>query len=376
MGPRPGAARRVSSLPGPKSVPDLLALATEMVAIPSVSHHEKALADYVEGLLREVSWLGIHRVGDNLVAKTDFGRPARVLLAGHLDTVPPNSNSVPRAEGGTLWGLGSADMKGGLAVMVDLARGVPEPVCDVTYVFYVAEEVARAHNGLLAIADARRDLLEATAAIVCEPTGCRVEAGCQGVLKAEVSLAGAAAHVARPWMGRNALHRLAPVLSAVSSWQPRQPEIEGCTYHESLQAVRASGGTASNVVPASATLELNYRFAPDRDPSSARVALEEILAPCLGEGDVMEVTDSAPAAPPCLHDPWISSLLAASGEGPRAKLGWTDVAFFSEMSVPAANFGPGDPELAHTRDEHVDRSSLERARAVLGQVLTAPRESP
>jgi succinyl-diaminopimelate desuccinylase len=350
---------------------DLLGATAEMVAIPSVSHGEKALADHIEARLRGASWLEVDRFEDNVVARTNFGLPARVLLAGHLDTVPPNDNAAPAIEGGTLWGLGAADMKGGLAVMVDLALSAGTPACDLTYVFYVAEEVERAHNGLLALASARPGLLEASAAVLCEPTACRVEAGCQGVLRAEVSLAGVAAHVARPWMGRNAIHRLGPLIGAISSFEPRRPELDGCTYQESLQAVAVRGGTAANVLPSSATLEVVYRFAPDRDLASAREALEEIVAVALETADTFEVKDSAPGAPPSVHDPWISSLIRASGEPPRAKLGWTDVAFFSERGIPAANFGPGDPELAHTKEEHVTAASLERARQVLAGVLGA-----
>jgi succinyl-diaminopimelate desuccinylase len=352
---------------------DLLAATAEMVAIGSVSHEEKSIADHVEARLRAAPWLEVERFENNVVARTNFGLPARLVLAGHLDTVPPNENAAPTIVDGTLWGLGSADMKGGLAVMVDLALSLEEPACDLTYVFYAGEEVERAHNGLLALARARPGLLEASAAVLCEPTACRVEAGCQGVLRAEVTLAGAAAHVARPWMGRNAIHRLAPLIGAIASWEPRRPELDGCTYQESLQAVAVHGGNAANVVPSSAALEVVYRFAPDRDPSSAREALEEIVAAALEPGDALEVRDSAPAAPPSVHDAWISSLIKASGEPPRAKLGWTDVAFFSERGVPAANFGPGDPDLAHTKDEHVTVSSLERARSVLGRVLGKPQ---
>jgi succinyl-diaminopimelate desuccinylase len=355
------------------AVADLLAAAAELVGIASVSLQEELIADHVEAALRRVDGLEVVRVGDNVVARTDLGLGSRALLAGHLDTVPPNGNEVPRVEGGALWGVGSADMKGGLAVMLDLAASVPRPACDVTYVFYVAEEIARARSGLLALAGARPDLLEATAAVVCEPTGCSVQAGCQGVLKAEVVVRGSRAHVARPWAGRNALHRLGPVLSAVAAWAPRQVEIDGCTYRESLQAVRASGGVASNVLPDEATTELNFRFAPDRGTvPDAAVAMEAIVAPWLEGGDSFEIVDSAPAALPSLRHPLLAALVHAADGPVSAKLGWTDVAFFAERGVPAANFGPGDPELAHTPGEHVTRTSLEHARTVLGCLLGAP----
>jgi succinyl-diaminopimelate desuccinylase len=313
--------------------------------------------------------LAVERVGDNVVARTTQGRPSRLVLAGHLDTVPPKGNEQPRAEGEVLWGIGSADMKGGLAVMADLAATLAAPSCDVTYVFYVAEEIARAESGLLQLAERRPDLLAGDAAVVCEPTGAAVEAGCQGVLRADLVLSGVRAHVARPWMGRNAVHRLAPVLAALADWRPRRPLVDGCEYRESLQAVGVSGGVAGNVVPDRAVLALNYRFAPDLDVDGARGVLEAMVAPWLAPGDSLVITDSAPAAAPSLHHPFLAALVEASAAPVTGKLGWTDVAFFAERGTPAANFGPGDPELAHTADERVTRASLERARAVLGSLL-------
>ncbi len=348
---------------------DLLAATAELVAIPSLSRQEGQIADHIEAALGRLDGLEVVRVGDNVVARTDLGRPRRLVLAGHLDTVPPKDNGAPRVDGETLWGLGSTDMKGGLAVMMDLAARVSAPSYDVTYIFYAAEEIARSFNGLLAVAAVRPDLVEADAAIVCEPTNATVGAGCQGVLKAEVVLWGRRAHVARPWAGRNAVHRLAPLLAAISTWPGREVDIDGCLYKESLQAVGVSGGVASNVVPDQAVLELNYRFAPDRDTSEATEWVKEMLAPWLEEGDQFRVTDSAPSAPPSLGHPLLAGLLNAAGGSVSAKMGWTDVAFFAERGIPAANFGPGDPELAHSAEERVGRESLERARAVLGQLL-------
>jgi succinyl-diaminopimelate desuccinylase len=350
-------------------VSDLLAATAELVALPSMSTEEGLIADYVEDLLRAHAWLDVVRVGDNVVARTGLGLADRVVLAGHLDTVPPNGNAVPRTDGTTLWGLGSTDMKGGLAVMLDLAGSVRSPNCDVSYVFYVAEEIAREHNGLLALANADPGLLDASAAIVCEPTNSRVEAGCQGVLKADVVMAGQRAHVARPWTGRNAIHRLAPVLASLVGWPGRVVEIDGCTYTESLQAVGVSGGVASNVLPDRAVLQLNYRFAPDRDASAAADALSQIVAPWLGSEDSFTVADSAPSAPPSLSHPYLARLVCAASGPVSGKLGWTDVAFFAERGIPAANFGPGDPELAHTAGEMITRESLEEAREVLGRLL-------
>jgi succinyl-diaminopimelate desuccinylase len=297
-----------------------------------------------------------------------------VVLAGHLDTVPANGNQTPTLTGDRVAGLGAADMKGGLAVMLDLAERLEAPVVDVTYIFYVGEEVARVHNGLLALEAVRPDLLAGDAAVLGEPTSARLEAGCQGTLRVAVTLRGTRAHTARPWMGENAIHRLGPILDLVARYEPRRPTLDGCEYREALQAVAVSGGVASNVVPDEAVLTLNHRFAPDRDDTVAEALLRELLAPALNldRRDELVVVDAAPAAPPALEAPLLRRLLSASGEPPRAKLGWTDVAFFSERGIPAVNFGPGDPELAHTAGEWVGRDELEQASKVLFLLLSEP----
>ncbi len=352
---------------------DLLAATADLVAIPSVSRHEKELADRVESALRDHAHLEVRRVGDNVVARTRFDRDRRVVLAGHLDTVPENGNATPRLSGPTLWGLGSADMKGGLAVMLALAVHVVEPAVDVSYVFYVSEEVAREHNGLLALEVSDPDLLAGDVAVLGEPTGALIEAGCQGVLKLELAMGGARAHSARPWMGVNAVHRLAPVLGRLAAYEQRRPVIDGCEYRESLQAVGVNGGIAANVVPDRVTVLLNHRFAPDRDAAEAERSVRDLLEPLLdpAAGDRIDVVEVSPAAAPCLTDPLLARLATATGRPPRAKLGWTDVAFFAERGVPAVNFGPGDPELAHTADERVTEDELERAYAILSDLITA-----
>ncbi|MBW3668000.1 MAG: succinyl-diaminopimelate desuccinylase [Actinobacteria bacterium] len=351
---------------------DLLARCAELVDVPSVSHQETALADLVEGTLRAVASLDVERVGDNVVARTALGRPQRLLLAGHLDTVPPNGNEGARIEGDVLWGLGSADMKGGLAVMLALAEAVGEPAVDVTYVFYVGEEVAQVHNGLLQLGGARPDLLVADAAVLGEPTEAVIEAGCQGTMRVEVTLAGERAHTARPWVGRNAVHRLAPLLARVAAYDERRPVLDGCEYREALQAVRVDGGVAGNVVPDRATVVLNHRFAPDRTLDEAVAHVHAVLGDAvdLDGGDTLEVVDASLPAPPALDHPLLRSLLRRTGAPPRAKLGWTDVAFFAARGVPAANFGPGDPTIAHTATEHVDRAELEAAYDALTGLLT------
>jgi len=348
----------------------LLGLATALVGIPSVSHHERAVADAVQAALELCPWLMVERVGDNVVARTQLGRERRVLLAGHLDTVPPaEGNDEPHVEGTTLFGLGAADMKGGLAVFLHLAGSVSEPAMDVTWCFYVGEEVAQEFNGLGLLWAERPDLLSADAAILGEPTGGLVEAGCQGTLRVRVRLAGLRAHTARPQTGRNAIHRLAPILTAVAGFEVRRPVIDGCEYAEQLQVVSVEGGVTGNVVPDAAVLVINHRFAPDRTVEQAESAVRELLAPFLEAGDHWELVEASAGAPPALDHPVLGALVAATGVPPRGKVGWTDVASFWAHGVPAANFGPADPLLAHTPGEHVSEEELREAAAVLDAVL-------
>jgi succinyl-diaminopimelate desuccinylase len=348
---------------------DLLPRVAELVAIPSVSHQEAALADHVVACLAGLDHLTVERVGGNVVARTDLGRSLRVVVAGHLDTVPPDGNAEPKLDADVLWGLGSADMKGGLAVMLDLAAAVSSPAVDVTWVFYVAEEVAAVHNGLRQLFEERPDLVAGDVALLGEPTRGEIEAGCQGTMRVRVELAGARAHTARPWMGRNALHRAGRVLAALADYEPRRPVIDGCEFHEALQAVFAEGGVAGNVVPDRAVVTINHRFAPDRSVDEAWDHVSSILRPHLDEGDGLELVDAAPAAAPGLTHPLLVALRDRNDLPVRAKLGWTDVSRFAAAGIPAVNFGPGDPTLAHTRDEHLDRASLERVHAALGDLL-------
>jgi succinyl-diaminopimelate desuccinylase len=351
---------------------DLLAVTAELVDIPSVSRHESALADHVAAALAGCDWLRVDRLGDNVVARTSLGRERRVVVAGHLDTVPPNANEVSRVEGDTLWGIGSCDMKGGLAVMLDLAHSLEAPTSDVTWCFYAREEVNRAEGGLLEIFESQPDWLAGDAAILCEPTDGVVEAGCQGTMRVVVHMGGIRAHTARPWAGRNAIHRLGPVLDRVTGWGGRSVVLDGCKYVEQLQVVGVSGGIANNVVPDAAELTVNYRFAPDSTVAAARRFFHALFATLLDAeaGDSIEFVDEGNGAAPGLDDPVLANLLAASGAPARAKLGWTDVATFSERGIPATNFGPGDPLLAHHPDEHVERATLERVRRTLASVLS------
>ncbi len=360
--------------PGPDPTPepgaDLLALTADLVDRPSVSHEEGPFVDWLEGELRALAHLRVDRVGDNLVARTELGRDRRLMLAGHTDTVPPDGNEGARLDGDRLWGVGSADMKGGLAVFLHLARTVPEPAVDVTYLFYAREEVARVHSGLTEVARVRPDLLAADCAVLGEPTSADIEAGCQGALRFEVTLAGARAHTARPWMGRNAVHRLAPLLADLVAYRHREPELDGCRYRESLQAVSVEGGVAGNVVPDRVVLRLHHRYAPDRSAAEAEAHVRDLLAPHLDEGDTVEVVDAAPACPPSLTHPLLRRLVADNGLAMRAKLGWTDVAQLAERGLPATNFGPGDATVAHTAGEFLDRADLDRCHRALRRLLT------
>jgi succinyl-diaminopimelate desuccinylase len=264
-------------------------------------------------------------------------------------------------------------MKGGVAVLLELARSIGAPELDVTYVLYACEEVERRHNELGHLAASRPDLLGGDAAVLGEPTAGIVEAGCQGTMRVKVSLGGRRAHTARPWTGVNAVHRLGRVLSALERFEGRRVELDGCIFVEQLQAVAVEGGIAGNVVPDRASVTINYRFAPDRDAEAAEVALVEFLAPVFepARGDVLEVLDASSGAPPALGHPVLAALVDATGKLPSAKLGWTDVATFAARGMPATNFGPGDPLLAHTSEEHVTRAELEHVHDVLARLITA-----
>jgi succinyl-diaminopimelate desuccinylase len=351
---------------------DLLALTAALVDIASPSFSEATIVEAIEAELRLCDWLTVDRVGDNVVARTDQGHPRRLILAGHTDTVPANGNEVARVEGDRLYGVGSADMKGGVAVMLELARTVRDPAIDVTYVFYAREEVAAEHSGLSELYAARPDLLVGDAALLGEPTSAAIEAGCQGTLRMEIVLAGARAHTARPWMGRNAIHRLGALLAAIDAYEPRRPILEGCEFREALSAVSVTGGVAGNVVPDRVELVVNHRFAPDRTPAEAEAHVRELLVPFLEEGDTVAVLDAAGGAWPAVGDPVVQSLIVNEGLSVGAKLGWTDASTFSSHGVPAANFGPGDATIAHTAGEFVERAQLDAVHRGLLGVLSRP----
>jgi succinyl-diaminopimelate desuccinylase len=348
---------------------DLLQRTAELIAVPSVSHDEQRLAGEIEAELRGIDGLQVERVDGNVVARTRLGRPMRLVLAGHLDTVPANGNATPRIDGDVLWGLGAADMKGGLAVMLELAHTLGTPAVDVTWIFYTGEEVSSVHNGLGHLFRDRPDLVAGDVALLGEPTGGLIEAGCQGSMRVEVTLRGRRAHTARPWMGRNAIHRAGRVLGVLDAYETRRPVLDGCEFREALEAVAIEGGVAGNVVPDQVTLTINARFAPDRTGDETEAALRDLLGEAIEPDDEWKVVDVAVAAPPSMTHPLLAALRDRNELTVRAKLGWTDVARFAAAGIPAANFGPGDPTLAHNADERVERRELEATYAALADLV-------
>lgn len=339
-----------------------------LVQIDSVSRNERTLAALIFDELHGVDHLVVERIGDNVIARTEGFHARRIVVAGHLDTVPGDV-SVATKSADRVVGLGACDMKGSLAVMLELAKDSAPRTCDVTWVFYAREEIARSESGLLEIAEIRPDLLQGDAAIVAEPTGGAVEAGCQGTLRLGLTVHGQRAHTARPFTGRNAVHRLGAIIDRIAGYQPRVAEIDGIAFTEQLQVVSIEGGIAPNVVPDRATAVINHRVAADRSRDEATASIRSFIADLIEDGDLLEVLDWAPAAPPSLTHSVIASLVAATGQPARAKVGWTDVATLSEMGVPATNFGAGDPLLAHRSDEFVTAAELDAFAATLRGIL-------
>jgi succinyl-diaminopimelate desuccinylase len=344
---------------------DGAALTAQLVDVPSVSGEEAPLADAIATALAELPWLTVHRDGNTLVARTSLGRARRVILAGHIDTVPVAANLPSRIEGTRLYGCGTTDMKSGVAVQLRLASTVREPVHDVTYVFYDCEEVEAARNGLGRLATGSPELLAGDFAILLEPTSAGIEGGCQGTLRAAVTVAGKRAHTARSWMGVNAIHSAGEVLDVLRGYEPRQPVVDGLRYHEGLNAVGISGGVAGNVVPDECVVTVNHRFAPDRSAAEAADHVRSLFAPW-----PVTILDVAPGARPGLADPAAAAFVAAVGGTPRAKLGWTDVARFAGLGIPAVNYGPGISEIAHTAGEYVELTRIAECESRLQAWLT------
>ena len=349
---------------------DVALLTAALMDINSVSGNEQQLADAVEAALLKVSQLTVVRDGDAIIARTELGLDERVILAGHLDTVP-----LPATEGakgtvpstwesgvpgeGIVYGRGATDMKGGVAVQLALAAGLfdggAQPGRDVTFVFYDHEEVEAVKSGLGRLVRNHGDLLQGSFAILLEPTDGNVEGGCNGTSRFEATTLGEAAHSARAWMGSNAIHAAAPILARLAAYEPRTINVDGLDYRESLNAVKINGGTAGNVIPDRCVVEINYRFAPDKTPDQAEAHVRELL-----KGFDVVRTDAAAGARPGLQHPAAASFVAAVGAEPKPKYGWTDVARFSELGIPAVNFGPGDALLAHKDNEHVHADAIRK----------------
>ena len=348
---------------------DAVQLTEDLVNIESVSGNEALIADAIEDALVELPHLTVQRFGHTIVARTELGRDERVVIAGHIDTVPLNDNLPARRDpdgDGNLHGLGTCDMKGGVAIALRVAATIPEPNRDITFVFYECEEVEAERNGLFKLSQSRPELLEADFAILMEPSDAVVEAGCQGTMRVDVLTRGERAHSARSWMGVNAIHGAAEVLARLNAYEPRTPVIDGLEYHEGLNAVFISGGVAGNVLPDECRISVNYRFAPDRSEEEALAHMREVF-----DGFEIEVSDSAPAAMPGLTVPAAAAFIEAVGGKANPKFGWTDVARFSTLGVPAVNFGPGDPHLAHKQEEFVPIAHIGAVEAELRTWLGA-----
>ena len=348
---------------------DPIALTAALVDIPSESRQESVIADEVEAALREqAGGFEIIRHGNAVLARTHNDRPTRVLLAGHLDTVPAADNLPSRLAGDELHGCGTVDMKSGDAVFLHLAATLDDLARDLTLVFYDCEEIEAAANGLGRIEQELPEWLAADVAILGEPSGGYIEAGCQGTLRVVVTAAGTRAHSARPWMGDNAIHKLGEVLDRLARYDARTVDIDGCTYREGLSAVRIDGGIAGNVIPDRASVTVNFRFAPDRSVEHALQHVHEVLD---GLDVTIQQTDAAAGALPGLSHPAAAALVKAAGGQVRAKFGWTDVARFAKRGIPAVNYGPGDPSLAHRADERVPVGQITAAVDMLRHYLTA-----
>lgn len=325
--------------------------------VPSVSGEEGALADLIEQAVTGLDHLRVIRHGNTIVARTELGRARRVVIAGHIDTVPINDNVPVRdveIDGAPyLWGRGTVDMKAGVAVQLRLAVELTAPAVDVTWIWYDNEEVEESKNGLALLAAAHPELLAGDFAILGEPSDGEVEGGCNGTLRVVVRTSGVRAHSARAWIGENAIHYAAPVLARLAEYRPRDVEVDGLVYREGLNAVRITGGIAGNVIPDACEVEVNYRFAPNKTVEQAVEHVRSVF-----EGYSVEVTDAAAGARPGLDSPIAQGFVAAVGAVPKPKYGWTDVARFSALGVPAVNYGPGDPHLAHHDEERVPLAQI------------------
>ncbi len=336
---------------------DLLSLFRAIVDIESVSRNERVLADQVEATLRPCEHLEVVRDGDAVLARTNLGRAERIIIAGHLDTVPVAGNLpstiTETPDGIVVHGRGTSDMKGGVAVMVWLAQRLANPNRDITWVFYDCEEIDVDSNGLGRLTANHPDWFNAELAVLMEPTSARIEGGCQGTTRFAITTTGIAAHSARSWLGDNAIHSASAVIDRTRAFPAEQVDVDGLVYREGLNVTMISGGLAPNVVPDACTLQINYRFAPDKSAQQAIELMREWF-----DGWTLDVLDLSPGARPGLHLPAAAEFVAAVGGEPRPKYGWTDVARFAALGMAAVNFGPGDPGKAHAVDEFCPLADL------------------
>ena len=358
---------------------DPVELTAALVDIYSESHEERVITDALEPALRAIDNVEVTRRGNTLVARTHRNLGDRVILAGHIDTVPPADNLPSRigVDENTgeemLYGLGSVDMKSGAACYIHAfatLANAEELSRDLTLVLYECEEIATRFNGLHKLVESDPDLLEGSLALLGEPSNAQIEAGCQGTLRIKVTAHGQRAHSARAWLGENALHKLSRVMVRVADYTPSTVDIDGLTYREGLNVVVAQSGVATNTIPDEAWAFVNFRFAPNRSVEEALEHTFDVLGVGTpdnpAEGFTVEIDDTAAGALPGLDRPAAAALVEATGGNVGPKFGWTDVACFSRLDIPAVNFGSGDPGLAHTKNE---RCPIHQIRTVSHQLL-------
>lgn len=353
-------------------------LTGRLCAVESVSGNETALADAVVDVLERISGgpgpdLEILRDGDTIIARTNLGLDERIVVAGHLDTVPVEDNLPPvrthmsgenYPDDEVIWGRGACDMKAGVAMQLSTAAALTAPNRDVSWVFYDHEEVDASLNGLGRVSRNHPDWLAGDFAILGEPSNASVEGGCNGTIRVDVTTTGVRAHSARAFMGVNAIHAAAEVLTRLAEFETDTVTVDGLDYRESLSAVNIRGGVAGNVVPDECVVSVNYRFAPSKSAAEAKAFLRELF-----NGFDVIVTDAAEGARPGLDRAIAQDFIDTLGLSPAPKLGWTDVSRFSALGVPAVNFGPGNPLYAHKSDEHVRVTEVEQATATLRSYL-------